>query len=101
MQDKRSTHKSARLYETFPATEARRLVERHDTPEHGSWLDMVEAERSALPAQCLNRRIQDKQMLIEQVAAWEGHRNNNHAKADCQFTSRDARIKLKRLYPAL
>ena len=104
VQDNLSTHKPASLYETFPAPEARRLVERfewHYTPKHGSWLDMAEAELSILSGQCLDRRIPDKQTLIEEVAAWENDRNTNHAKADWQFTTADARVKLKRLYPAL
>ena len=104
VQDNLNTHKPASLYEAFPAAEARRLVERfewHYTPKHGSWLDMAESELSVLSGQCLDRRIPDKQTLIEEVAAWECDRNMNHAKADWQFTTADARIKLKRLYPAI
>ena len=104
VQDNLNTHKQASLYEAFPAAEARRLVERfewHYTPKHGSWLDMAESELSVLSGQCLDRRIPDKQTLIEEVAAWECDRNTNHAKADWQFTTADARIKLKRLYPAI
>ena len=104
MQDNLSTHKPASLYEAFPAEEARRLVERfewHYTPKHGSWLDMAESELGVLSSQCLDRRIPDKQALIEEVAAWENRRNQHHAKAEWQFTTADARIKLKRLYPAL
>jgi len=104
VQDNLSTHKAASLYEAFPAPEARRLVERfewHYTPKHGSWLDMAEAELSVLSGQCLDRRIPDKQTLIKEVAAWENGRNTNHTKADWQFTTADARVKLKRLYPAL
>jgi hypothetical protein len=104
VQDNLSTHKPASLYEAFPAGEARRLVERfewHYTPKHGSWLDMAESELSVLTTQCLDRRIADKQTLTEEVAVWEGCRNKKHAKADWQFTTTDARIKLKRLYPAL
>ena len=104
VQDNLNTHKPASLYEAFPAAEARRLVERfewHYTPKHGSWLDMAESELSVLSSQCLDRRIPDKQTLIEEVAAWEEDRNKHHAKADWQFTTADARIKLKRLYPAL
>ena len=104
MQDNLNTHKQASLYEAFPAAEARRLVERfewHYTPKHGSWLDMAESELSVLSGQCLDRRIPDKQTLIEEVAAWECDRNKNHTKADWQFTTADARIKLKRLYPAI
>ena len=104
VQDNLNTHKPASLYETFPPAEARRLVERfewHYTPKHGSWLDMAESELSVLSGQCLDRRIPDKQTLIEEVAAWEGDRNKNNTKADWQFTAADARIKLKRLYPAM
>jgi hypothetical protein len=104
VQDNLSTHKPASLYEAFPAAEARRLVERfewHYTPKHGSWLDMAESELSVLSSQCLDRRISDKQTLIEEAAAWEARRNRHHTKADWQFTTIDARVKLKRLYPAL
>src|SRR5215472_15961569 len=104
VQDNLNTHKPASLYEAFPPAEARRLVERfewHYTPKHGSWLDMAESELSVLSAQCLDRRIPDKQTLIEEVAAWQQDRNKNHTRADWQFTTTDARIKLKRLYPAI
>ena len=104
VQDNLNTHKPASLYEAFPAVEARRLVERfewHYTPKHGSWLDMAESELSVLSTQCLNRRIPDKQTLVEEVAAWQIERNKKHAKADWQFTTADARVKLKRLYPSL
>jgi hypothetical protein len=104
VQDNLNTHKPASLYEAFPAEEARRLVERfewHYTPKHGSWLDMAESELSVVSCQCLDRRIPDKQTLVEEVAAWEEARNKHHAKADWQFTTADARIKLKRLYPTL
>ena len=104
MEDNLNTHKPASLYEAFPANEARRLVERfewHYTPKHGSWLNMAESELSVLSGQCLDRRIPDKKTLIEEVAAWEHARNNKHVKADWQFTAADARVKLKRLYPAM
>jgi len=104
MQDNLNTHKPASLYQAFPAPEARRLVERfewHYTPKHGSWLDMAESELSVLSSQCLDRRIADKQTLVEEVAAWEAERNKHHTKADWQFTTADARVKLKRLYPSL
>ena len=104
MQDNLNTHKPASLYEAFPPAEARRLVERfewHYTPKHGSWLDMAESELSVLSGQCLDRRIADKQTLIEEVGAWQNSRNKNHAKADWQFTTADARVKLKRLYPTI
>src|SRR5262249_51575167 len=100
VQDNLSTHKPASPYEAFPAPEARRLAERfgwHYTPKHGSWLDMAESEHGVLSAQCLDRRIPDKQTLTTEVAAWEQHRNTHHAKADWQFTTADARIRLKRL----
>ena len=102
VQDNLNIHKPASLYEAFPAAEARRLVERfewHYTPKHGSWLDMAEFEISVLSRQCLDRRIANKQTLIEEVAAWQDSRNKHHAKADWQFTTADARVKLKRLYP--
>jgi hypothetical protein len=104
VQDNLNTHKPASLYEAFPPAEARRLVERfewHYTPKHGSWLDMAESELSVLSRQCLDRRIQDKQTLTDEVAAWERSRNREHAKADWQFTAADARVRLKRLYPSL
>ena len=104
VQDNLNTHKPASLYEAFPPAQARRLVERfewHYTPKHGSWLDMAESELGVLSSQCLDRRIPDQQMLKEEVEAWEAERNRKHAKADWQFTTADARVKLKRLYPAL
>jgi hypothetical protein len=104
VQDNLSTHKPASLYQAFPAKEARRLVERfewHYTPKHGSWLDMAESELSVLSCQCLARRIPDKDTLTKEVAAWKKVRNGKHAKADWQFTTVDARIKLKQLYPTL
>ncbi len=70
-------------------------------PKHGSWLDMAETELCVLSRQYLDRRIPDKQTLIEEVAAWEDYRNKHHAKADWQFTTKDARVKLKRLYPVI
>lgn len=104
VQDNLNTHKPASLYEAFPASEARRLVERfewHYTPKHGSWLDMAESELAVLSSQCLDRRIPDKPKLTAEVAAWVEARNKNNAVADWQFTTHDARVKLKRLYPAI
>jgi hypothetical protein len=104
MQDNLNTHKPASLYEAFPAAEARRLVERfewHYTPKHGSWLNMAESELSVLSGQCLDQRIPDKQILTEEVAAWQRSRNKKHTKAEWHFTTADARVKLKRLYPAI
>ena len=103
VRDNLNTHKPASLYEAFPAAEARRLVERfewHYTPKHGSWLNMAESELSVLASQCLDRRIPDKDKLTEEVAAWQVDRNKKHTKADWQFTTADARVRLKRLYPA-
>lgn len=103
VQDNLSTHKPAALYAAFPAAEARRLVERfewHYTPKHGSWLDMAESELAVLSSQCLDRRIPDKANLVREVAAWVEARNKNNAVADWQFTTDDARIKLRHLYPA-
>ena len=104
VQDNLNTHKPASLYEAFPPAEARRLVERfewHYTPKHGSWLDMAESELSVLSSQCLDRRIPDQRVLKDEVEAWEADRNRKHAKANWQFTTADARVKLRRLYPAL
>src|SRR4051812_28447133 len=104
VQDNLNTHRPASLYEAFPAPEARRLVERfewHYTPKHGSWLDLAESELAVLSSQCLDRRMPDQQNLKDEVEAWETERNRKHAKADWQFTTANARVKLKRLYPAL
>ncbi|HVH86747.1 MAG TPA: IS630 family transposase [Terriglobales bacterium] len=104
VQDNLSIHSKASLYEAFPAVEARRLVERfewHYTPKHGSWLNLAESELGVLTSQCLDRRIPNKQVLIDEIAAWEHDRNANHTKADWQFTTKNARIKLKHLYPAI
>ena len=102
MQDNLNTHAKASLYEAFPPAEARRLVERfewHYTPKHGSWLNMAESELGVLASQCLDRRIPDKETLTSEVAAWQASRNKHQTKADWRFTTADARIKLKRLYP--
>jgi hypothetical protein len=102
VQDNLSTHTTASLYAAFPAAEARRLAGRfewHYTPKHGSRLDMAESELGVLAHQCLDRRIPDKPKLIAEIAAWQDNRNKHHAKADWQFSTSDARIKLKRLYP--
>jgi DDE superfamily endonuclease len=102
VQDNLNTHKPASLYEAFPAAEARRLMQRfewHYTPKHGSWLDMAESELAVLSTQCLDRRIPNKDTLIREVAAWQNIRNKRHVKANWQFTTNDARVKLKSLYP--
>ena len=102
--DNLNTHTVASLYKTFEAAEARRLVQRiefHYTPRHGSWLNVAEIEFSALSGQCLDRRIPDLSALQAEIVAWENDRNNRQPKIDWQFTTADARIKLKHLYPQL
>lgn len=102
--DNLNTHSIASLYETFPPKEARRLAERldiHYTPKHGSWLNMAEIELSVLKGQCLDRRIADMATMQTEVAIWETARNNRVNRIDWQFTTSDARVKLKRLYPNL
>ena len=102
--DHLNTHPPASLYEAFPAAEARRLVERfewHYRPKHGSWLDRAETELSVLSSPCLDRRIPDRQTLIDEIAAWETDRNKHPATVDWQFTTDDARLKLKHLYPTI
>jgi DDE superfamily endonuclease len=92
-----------RCYEAFPAAEARRLVERfewHYTPKHGSWLNLAESELAVLSSQCLDRRIPDKQTLIEEIAAWEHDRNANHTKANWHFTTRGATPRTDGLLPS-
>ena len=104
VQDNLNTHAKSSLYEAFPAAEARRLVERfewHYTPKHGSWLDMAESELAILASQCLDRRIPNKSALETEVSAWTKKRNSENTKADWQFTTADARIKLKHLYPSI
>jgi hypothetical protein len=102
--DNLSTHTPAALYEAFEPVEARRLVEKiewHYTPKHGSWLNVAEMELSVLARQCLDRRIPDLEALRREVAAWEEQRNAAVVKVDWRFTTADARVKLKRLYPLI
>lgn len=102
--DNLNTHKLASLYETFPPAEARRIAERleiHYTPKHGSWLNMAEIELSVLSRQCLKQRVPDQASLQHEVNAWETQRNTAAATVDWRFTTDDARIKLKRLYPTV
>ncbi len=102
--DNLNTHVGSALYETFPPTEARRLLNRlelHYTPLHGSWLNMAEIELSILARQCLDRRIPDHDTLAREVAAWEATRNARQCVITWRFTTADARIKLHRLYPSL
>ncbi len=101
--DQLNTHSPASLYEAFEPTEAKRLaakLEIHHTPKHGSWLNMAEIELSILSRQCLNRRIADKETLCWEVMAWQRHRDGRAGKVDWRFTTDDARIKLKHLYPS-
>ena len=102
--DNLNTHKLASLYEAFPPEQARRIAERleiHHTPKHGSWLNVAEIELSVLSRQCLNRRIGSMDELRKEVSAWEGERNERQVEVKWQFTSADARVKLRRLYPGL
>jgi hypothetical protein len=102
--DNLNTHVGAALYETFAPVEARRRLDRlelHYTPLHGSWLNIAEIELSVLFRQCLDRRISDHDTLIHEVAAWNTARNTRQSTISWRFTTADARIKLKRLYPSL
>ncbi len=102
--DNLNTHTPVSLYEAFPPDEARRIANRfeiHYTPKHGSWLDMAEIELGILGRQCLDRRIDNAETLTREVAAWESQRNAAKAKVDWRFTTDDARIKLKKLYPSM
>lgn len=102
--DNLNTHKKASLYETFEPAEAKRIADKleiHYTPKHGSWLNMAEIEMSVLSRQCLNKRIEDIKKLDAKCKAWLRNRNNQATKADWRFTTEDARIKLKKLYPSI
>lgn len=102
--DNLNTHRISSLYEAFPPAEARRLTERleiHYTPPHGSWLNMAEIEQSVLARQALSRRIPDEAAMRRRVTAWQQQRNDAEATVDWQFTTDDARIKLRRLYPQI
>lgn len=102
--DNLNTHRMASFYEAFEPQEARRLAERleiHYTPKHGSWLNIAEIELSVLTKQCLKKRIPDLQTLKHETKCWERDRNARQKSVDWQFTTADARIKLKRLYPQI
>jgi hypothetical protein len=102
--DNLNTHRPASLYEAFAPEEAKALLDRcdfHYTPKHGSWLNMAEIEFSALQRQCLDRRIADQETLRAEIKAWEVHRNEQAIKVNWRFTTTDARIRLKRLYPSI
>jgi hypothetical protein len=100
--DNLNTHTPGALYEAFAPEEARRLLDRleiHYTPKHGSWLNIAEIELSVFTRQCLDRRMPDLSTLSGEAAAWEKTRNKAKKSVDWQFTTQDARVKLKRLYP--
>ncbi len=102
--DNLNTHTPASLYEVFPPAEAKRLADKleiHHTPKHGSWLNIAEIELSVLSRQCLDRRVPDFATLAVEVAAWEAQRNAVGGTVDWRFTTADARVKLKRLYPSI
>jgi DDE superfamily endonuclease len=101
--DQLNTHSPASLYEAFTPAEAKRIADKleiHHTPKHGSWLNMAEIELSALGRQCLSRRIAKQETLAAQIKLWQTQRNDAKAKVDWRFTTADARIKLKKLYPS-
>jgi len=102
--DNLNTHKPGSLYETFAPEKAKKLWDRFEfvyTPKHGSWLNMAEIELNVLSGQCLNRRIGDMATVSAEVEAWQHHRNTKNATIKWQFTTKDARIKLRRLYPTV
>ena len=102
--DNSNTHHPASLYEAFEPAEARRIAQRlevHYTPKHGSWLNMAEIELGVLARQCLDRRIPEQNVLRSEVAAWDRERNRDGIRVDWRFTTQDARLKLKSLYPSL
>ncbi len=102
--DNLNTHKPGSLYERFSPIEAKRIWDRFEfvfTPKHGSWLNMAEIELNVLNGQCLNRRIDNIETIINEVDAWQNHRNNKNSKINWRFTTKDSRIKLKRLYPSI
>ena len=102
--DNLNTHKPSSLYEAFPAKEAKRIWDRFEfiyTPKHGSWLNMAEIELNVLNLQCLNRRIDNIEEVQSEVDGWQTHRNNMNAEINWRFETKDARIKLKRLYPSV
>jgi hypothetical protein len=104
VEDNLNTHSPASLYEAFKPAEAKRLADRfefHYTPKHGSWLDMAEIELGILGRQCLSRRIDNVQDLRHEVNAWERARNDAGTKANWQFRTEDARIRLVKLYPSI
>lgn len=103
VQDNLSAHRKAALYEVFDAKRARAILGKLDfvyTPKHGSWLNVAEIELSVLTRQGLTERVASRAAFEQQIAAWVKQRNDKSSKVDWQFTTEDARIKLKRLYPS-
>jgi hypothetical protein len=101
--DNFKTHSIGAFYEAFEPSEAKRLIDRFEfafTPKHGSWLNMAEIELHILTSQCLNRHIATMEKIKQEIEIWQEYRNNKYHKINWQFTSDDARIKLKRLYPS-
>lgn len=102
--DNLNTHTGASLYATFPPAEAKRILDRleiHYTPKHASWLNMAEIEIGVMNRQCLNRRIEDIDVMAKEIAAWESQRNQAEAKIHWTFTVESARRKMKKTYPSL
>ena len=102
--DNYGTHTPGALYEAYSPQEAKRIWDRFEfiyTPKHASWLNMAEIELNVLMSQCLSRRIDNMNEIKKEVNAWQNHRNNKDCKIEWRFTSKDARIKLKKLYPSI
>jgi hypothetical protein len=102
--DNYNTHAASAFYETFEPAEAKRLWDRFEfvyTPKHGSWLNMAEIELHVLNGQCLNRHISTMKKIKEEAEAWQINRNNKNSKINWQFTNKEARVKLKKLYPSV
>lgn len=102
--DNLNTHHKSSLYEAFEPAEAKRIADRleiHYTPKHGSWLNMAEIEFSHLSRQCLDRRLADQAVISKEINAWTKNRNDKKVVADWQFTTADARVKLRKLYPSI
>ncbi len=102
--DNYNTHKAGSLYETYSPEEAKRIWDRFEfiyTPKHGSWLNMAEIELNVLSGQCLNRRLDNYETIKQEVNAWQNNRDNKNSKIEWRFTTKDARIKLKKLYPSI
>lgn len=102
--DNLNTHKAGSLYEAFEPKEAKSILDRFEfvfTPKHGSWLNMAEIELNVLNGQCLNRRIDNIEEIMQETQAWQDYRNNKDSKINWQFTTNNSRIKLKRLYPSI